>query len=510
MLIIKELSFLQPLLDFPPVYDIESVEIADGSIVLQCGKIDPQILLNLPEPLEKPASIPLCEVTYTNSVSGNIQLFWDYGEGLSEENSTNWYICLSNEPKTLLLPIVNWKDSAKLTAFRVDPPNGTNFVLKSVKIIECDSTTLESHPIHVVSEDSVNELTTQELRPAFRRYSSSFSKAWSGMVGGVTPPRWWTPDLMIPGGALKLFSIENAYYVPSMGTVLTADGGVFRITVGQAKYVDPNLEKLQTIWTTRISAARIADGIVTMAYGSLYNYGHFVLDAMTSVAAVNEDISRQAVFVTPPLQDWQRQHFKLLQIEPVELAEPIYLFDHITFVSSVSGMGRALHNPNLHFLTLRDSQLSSLPSATNDFQRIYISRRGHKRPLVNEDKLEQTLKEVGFVVIQPETMPVSKQIEIFRSSKIIVAPTGAALANLLYAQKATVFEIIPRDMTLNDNYHKWVAFLTAMGEGDWRPFFCEDMPGYEQLEIAGIKQAGYKPFEISIEDIMSFISPVLV
>jgi organic radical activating enzyme len=133
---ILELSFLQPIPDFPQFYDIESIEFADGGIVLQCGKTDPQIYLNLPHPLEKLASIPLCEVTYTNSVSGNLQLFWDYSGGLSEENSTRCDIEPSTEAVSISIPIVNWKDGAKLTAFRVDPPDGTRFVLKKVKFLE--------------------------------------------------------------------------------------------------------------------------------------------------------------------------------------------------------------------------------------------------------------------------------------------------------------------------------------------------------------------------------------
>ncbi|WP_296706062.1 glycosyltransferase 61 family protein [Rhodoblastus sp.] len=312
---------------------------------------------------------------------------------------------------------------------------------------------------------------------------------------------------MIPGDALELYSTDDAYYVPSLGAVLTAGGQIFLTTARHATYIDPKLEQLQQIWSTRASAPRLTDGIVTMSWGSQHNYGHFVLDAMTSVAAVAElAIDWQVPFVTPPLREWQRQHFKLLQIEPLELAEPIYAFGHIAFVSGMKG---SLHNPNLHFQTLRDAQLSWLPAAAGGAQRIYISRRGHKRPLINEDKLEQALESIGFAIIHTENLPIAEQIETFRNASIIVAPTGAALANLLYAQRATVFEIIPRDMTLSDTAHKWVAFLTAMGEGDWRPFFCEDSPESEQAEIAGQKQPGYRAFELSIPDLLSFIAPAL-
>jgi hypothetical protein len=134
-----ELSFLQNM-PHAPIYDIESMEFERGNgIVLQCGKKDPQIYLNLPHSLEKPAGIPLCELTFTNSVSGNLQLFWDYGKGCSEENSSFSLIDILTEPQTILLPIVNWGDGTKLIGIRADPPDGSRFVLRSVRIIVGES-----------------------------------------------------------------------------------------------------------------------------------------------------------------------------------------------------------------------------------------------------------------------------------------------------------------------------------------------------------------------------------
>jgi tetratricopeptide (TPR) repeat protein len=133
---LEELSFLDSALDVP-VYDIEKVEFMNRiGIVLQCGENDPQLYLSLSHPLEKPAGISLCKVTYTNSVAGNFQIYWDFGEGLSEKNSTRYDIEPSMETASILLPIVNWNDDAKLTALRLDPPNGTEFVLKSIRILE--------------------------------------------------------------------------------------------------------------------------------------------------------------------------------------------------------------------------------------------------------------------------------------------------------------------------------------------------------------------------------------
>lgn len=135
--ILEEKSFLHQD-PHAPVYDIKSIEFVDSvGIVLHCGRIDPQIYLSLSNPLERPSGISaFCEITYTNSIEGDLKLYWDYGEGLSEENSTHCFIEASAETASTYLRVRNWKSSAKLTAYRVDPPNGTQFVLKGIKILE--------------------------------------------------------------------------------------------------------------------------------------------------------------------------------------------------------------------------------------------------------------------------------------------------------------------------------------------------------------------------------------
>jgi hypothetical protein len=72
-----------------------------------------------------------------------------------------------------------------------------------------------------------------------------------------------------------------------------------------------------------------------------------------------------------------------------------------------------------------------------------------------------------------------------------------------------VFEIIPHEMTLSDTAHKWVAYLIAMGGGDWRPYFCENLSGAEQRLVNGQKLPGYMPFDVSIPDVISFIESAL-
>jgi hypothetical protein len=122
--------------------DVESMEFTDG-IVLRCGNTDPQINLALPRQLKKPQGSVLCEISYTSTTAGILQIYWDYGRGLSEENSTKTNVISAAETKSILLPVVNWRSGAKLIAFRIDPPNGAEFVLKGIKFIKNRNTSFK-------------------------------------------------------------------------------------------------------------------------------------------------------------------------------------------------------------------------------------------------------------------------------------------------------------------------------------------------------------------------------
>ena len=67
--------------------------------------------------------------------------------------------------------------------------------------------------------------------------------------------------------------------------------------------------------------------------------------------------------------------------------------------------------------------------------RLYISRSGTpgtSRQIINEEDLIARLRELGFSVIDPGTIPLADQIACFARSSIVVGPHGAGLANILF------------------------------------------------------------------------------
>jgi capsular polysaccharide biosynthesis protein len=75
-------------------------------------------------------------------------------------------------------------------------------------------------------------------------------------------------------------------------------------------------------------------------------------------------------------------------------------------------------------------------------RRIYIARAGNaSRRIVNEAELTARLERLGFVAYALEKLPVAQQIELFHDAEMVVAPHGAGLANLLFAENARVLEL---------------------------------------------------------------------
>jgi hypothetical protein len=120
------------------MYDIVSVGIINDNVVLECGTYDPQLYLSMQNPIGKYAGRPFVEITYTSSNAGLVQVFYDYGNGLSEEMSSRQTIEPVGEETTIRLPIVGWGEGKQLIGFRIDPPNGTRFVLINVKLLSSD------------------------------------------------------------------------------------------------------------------------------------------------------------------------------------------------------------------------------------------------------------------------------------------------------------------------------------------------------------------------------------
>ncbi len=79
--------------------------------------------------------------------------------------------------------------------------------------------------------------------------------------------------------------------------------------------------------------------------------------------------------------------------------------------------------------------------------KVYVSRsKCTNRPLANERELEALLSAEGFIICHFENMTFADQMNTIHSARIVVAPHGAGIANMIAARKqAKLVEIISPD-----------------------------------------------------------------
>lgn len=78
-------------------------------------------------------------------------------------------------------------------------------------------------------------------------------------------------------------------------------------------------------------------------------------------------------------------------------------------------------------------------------ERFYISRaRAHVRHVLNDANVVDVLRRFGFRACFLEDMSFAEQVHLFRAAERVVAPHGAGLANLLFAEHVPVLELMCR------------------------------------------------------------------
>lgn len=111
--------------------------------------------------------------------------------------------------------------------------------------------------------------------------------------------------------------------------------------------------------------------------------------------------------------------------------------------------------------------------------RLYISRSQAKvRRVLNEDKVLKIAVKFGFESIVLENLSVASQVQLFASAKVIIAPHGAGLSNLVYCEPQTkIIEIFSPNYV---NIMYWcisnilnLDYYYLMGEGERPPDYVD-------------------------------------
>ena len=94
--------------------------------------------------------------------------------------------------------------------------------------------------------------------------------------------------------------------------------------------------------------------------------------------------------------------------------------------------------------------------------KFYIKRSSSNRNLLNSVEVEDMLLKNGFIAISPEAMSFIEQVKIFSNADIVVGPTGAAFANIIFCKpEAKIIIFMPE--VKNTPYGYWQKIACAVG-----------------------------------------------
>lgn len=83
---------------------------------------------------------------------------------------------------------------------------------------------------------------------------------------------------------------------------------------------------------------------------------------------------------------------------------------------------------------LRNRLLNCLPDSDHSSPvRLFLRRTSKFRQMQNAKEVEAMLQDLGFHLIEPESLSFAEQVKLFCRAEIIVAQAGAALGNMIFA-----------------------------------------------------------------------------
>ena len=189
---------------------------------------------------------------------------------------------------------------------------------------------------------------------------------------------------------------------------------------------------------------RLANAIVSCNNGSTNNYYHWTVQTLPSLINSRKYLDSHYTLILPEkLSNYQLEWLSLAKLDKHncnhlyakkrdiifsnELIVPLTLYKPFDYQPSRSSLWQLREQILKNINTNED--LDPLPT------KLYISRSDSKkaRGLKNEEKLEQALKKIGFYIVRASSLSVKDQVKLFCNAQTIVAPHGAGLSNLIFA-----------------------------------------------------------------------------
>ncbi len=184
------------------------------------------------------------------------------------------------------------------------------------------------------------------------------------------------------------------------------------------------------------------------------NFWHWTVDTLTQLEGVEyyqqQTGIRPKLIVDSNLRGWQRDSLKLLGYTDDDLIiwQDFRRTVHKLIIPSFRRSYEEIHGEisvsACQWLKQRMlSNISQIQSDRSSFcSKVFISRRkALGRRIANENEVLEALEPLGFETYVLEDMSYVDQVKLFAQAKIIIAPHGAGLTNLIFADNPIILEL---------------------------------------------------------------------
>ena len=235
--------------------------------------------------------------------------------------------------------------------------------------------------------------------------------------------------------------------------------------------------------------------------GTATNWFHFIVELAVRIGGVPKEsyLGKPIVIEMGAHKNILRLCYLMTGVEPIQVAvgqsirvSQLTILREFGVKDPIDPVQRTL-NLNEFARIISENVASSKERISS---KLFFRRKPHLyRPLQNEKEVAAFLESKGFQSVYPEEYPLDDFISIIRDADYVIAESGAAITNMMFAKPSTKFlEITPALVTSEF----WRSFIEV---------FEQDYFGIQgRVARIGAKGYAYDGYKISLDGLRSVLA----
>ena len=229
--------------------------------------------------------------------------------------------------------------------------------------------------------------------------------------------------------------LKNARVVNENGVIISYDNKVFAdFTYELSKQIEE-----YEVFKSYIHKPQVRkEYLATIAFYGSSGYFHWIFDSLPRLKLLEAVIDEIDYLIVP--YNLKRFHLETLSLlgfpeeKLLKIKDGTHLLCENLFAPSLSGISKWACD------FLRESFIPE--DVAEPYRLIYTSRKDALyRKIINEEEVEDYLREIGFEIIQMTELTFLEQVKICAEARVVVGPHGANLSNTVFCQNAKILEI---------------------------------------------------------------------